>query len=276
MILVTGATGNVGRELVTLLHAAGAPVRGLTRGPSATDTPGIELRSGNLDEPATLGNALDGVTAMFLLDGYRDMPGIVEAARAAGVARVVLLSSGCTVGGNPANAITRFHLAAEAAVRASPLAWTILQPSGFMSNVLRWLPQLRAGDEVRMPFADVPIAAIDPRDIAAVAAAALLREGHAGRSYLLTGPEALLPTTQLALLAHVLARPLRAIAQTDTDARRGLEAAHWPPAMIDALFRFYVDGEYDDSIVRHTVRELAGRPARTFVEWAEQHRSAFA
>jgi uncharacterized protein YbjT (DUF2867 family) len=127
----------------------------------------------------------------FLLGGYSDMPGILVAIRQAGVERVVLLSSRSVVGGRPDNAIVNVWMASEAAVRSSGVSWTILEPSGFMSNGLRWAPQVRAGDLIRAPFADAPIAAIDPADIAAVAALALTSSGHDSRTYVLTGPEAI-------------------------------------------------------------------------------------
>src|SRR5262245_11137576 len=115
MILVTGATGNVGGEVVRALLGAGEAVRGLTRAARASTTgDGVELWPGDLDRPETLAAALGGVRALFLLDGYRDMRGILDQARRAGVQRVVLLSSGSTVGGDMDNAIARFHMEAEA------------------------------------------------------------------------------------------------------------------------------------------------------------------
>lgn len=117
------------------------------------------------------------------------------------------------------------------------------------------------------------IASIDPADVAAVAARALAREDPAGASHLLTGPEAMLPADQLRVLASMLGRDLR-LGQSDDDARAELAAA-WPPAFVDAFFRFFADGEFDDSIVRPTVHELLGRPPRTFEQWSAAHLEAF-
>lgn len=123
------------------------------------------------------------------------LPPSVQTVSRAGVARVVLLSGGGARSTDTANAVSAYMLASEAAVRGSGVAWTILRPTAFMSNALRWAAQIRAGDTVREPFADVRVAVIDPADIAAVAAAALTTGEHPDRTYTLSGPEPLLPRT---------------------------------------------------------------------------------
>ncbi len=144
-----------------------------------------------------------------------------------------------------------------------------------MSNALRWAPQIRSGDLVRAPFAEAPIAAIDPYDIAAVAGTALTSEGHQSRTYLLTGPEAIRPADQVKILAEVLGRNLRFEAQPDAEARNEMNMS-MPVETVDAFFRFFVEGEFDDSSVLPTVSEITGRPPRTFREWALAARSMFA
>ena len=157
--LVAGATGNVGSEIARQLAAAGQPVRALTRHPEAADLPaGAVAVGGDLDQPATLAAALDGARGAFLLSGYADMPGLLAAVRDAGVERVVLLSASAADTGDMENAVARYHLLSEQAVRASGVAFTILRPRTFMSNTLRWREQLAAGDVVREPFADVAVA----------------------------------------------------------------------------------------------------------------------
>jgi uncharacterized protein YbjT (DUF2867 family) len=196
MILVTGASGNVGAEVTRTVLAAGHEVRALSRQSSAQGIPaGAEIVAGDLNDRSSLRPAFAGADAVFLLAGYPDVAGLLADMRAAGVGRVVLLSTGAVAGGDLDNDVVRFNVVSEAAVRDSGLDWTVLRPSGFMSNTLQWIPQLRAGDVVRESFADVPIAMIDPFDIAAVAALTLTSDGHNQSSYRLTGPGSLLPAT---------------------------------------------------------------------------------
>ncbi|TDD14273.1 SDR family oxidoreductase [Actinomadura sp. KC06] len=274
MILVTGATGNIGSELVDLLASSGEPVRALVRRPPPVPVDGVEHVTGDLDDPASLAPALDGVQGVFLLPGYRDMPGILAEARRAGVGRVVQLSGASAGSGDMTNAVTRYMIVTERALHDSGLPWTVLRPSAFMSNALRWLPQLNAGDTLRLPFANVRAAAVDPRDIAAVAAKALLDDGHAGQTYYPTGPESLLPAEQVAILGDVLGRDLRFEAQPDDEARAEM-TGQMPAEYVDAFFDFYVNGSLDESIVRSTVQDITGTPPRTFRQWAESHTSAF-
>ncbi|MEV4109094.1 NAD(P)H-binding protein [Nonomuraea sp. NPDC049695] len=275
MILVTGATGNTGSHVVAALAQAGQRVRALVRDPrGVTLPPGVQPVTGDLNRPDSLSDALIGVRGVFLLPGYADMPGLLAQMRRAGVERVVLLTGGSAALADMSNAISRYMTLSERAVREAGMPWTFLRPRAFMSNALRWLPQLRAGDLVRVPFAGVAAAAIDPADIAAVAALALTSDGHEGRIHELTGPDSLLPADQVAVLAKVLGRDLRCEALPDEEARAEMEAT-MPAEYVDAFFRFYVDGTLDESHVLPTVREVTGHPPRTFEQWAEAHADAF-
>jgi uncharacterized protein YbjT (DUF2867 family) len=267
--LVTGATGNVGRELTAILVDGGHPVRSLRR------TPGPDAVVGDLNDPRTLDGPLDGVTGVFLLPGYADMPGVLAACVRRGVERVVLLSSGAAASRDTTNAITAYMVASEDAVTASGLPWTILRPTAFMSNALRWKPQLDRGDVVALPFADVRTACVDPRDIAAVAATALTADGHAGQVYVPTGPQSLLPSDQVAVLADVLGRPLTAVPQPNDETRAEMLATT-PPDYVDAFFDFSVNGALDESHVLPTVRDVTGREPGTFAAWAKRHAPDFA
>lgn len=272
MILVTGATGNVGSEVLKLLTENGQPARGLVRSPRSL--PGAEAVVGNLDDAASLKAAAEGARGVFLLGGYADMPDALTVFREAGVEHVALLSSRSVAGGQESNAVTGMHMAAERAVRESGLAWTFVRASGFMSNTLKWVPQLQAGDVVREPFADVPIAAVDPHDIAAVAATALTENGHEGQAYAVTGPAALLPADRLRILARLLGRELRLEALPDDVAREEMSRTT-PAKYVDAFFRYFVEGEFDDSAVTTTVHDVTGREPRTFADWAGVHAEAF-
>ena len=276
MILVTGATGNVGAELVRTLADGGHPVRALVRDESrrAGLPPGVEAVAGDLNRPESLGPALEGVTAVHLLAGYAGLPDALERMRDAGVERVTLQSSSAAPSGDTTNAVARYHIESEAAIRASGLGHTFLQPNSFMSNTLEWVEPLRRGDVVSAPFADVAVAAIDPRDIAAVATIALTQDGHAGRSYRLSGPEALRPADRLRILGAVLGRDLTLEPLSDEQARAEMSAA-MAPEYVDAFFAFFVDGTLDESEVLPTVEQVTGRPPRTFAAWAAEHAAAF-
>jgi uncharacterized protein YbjT (DUF2867 family) len=275
MILVTGATGNVGGELVPALREGGQDVRALVRDPSSARLPdGVEAVGGDLNRPHELAGVFDGVESAFLMAGFPDPPGLLSTMYEAGVKRVVLLSTGAVVGGDVDNYVVRFNLVSEAAVRDSELSWTVLRPSGFMSNTLQWLPQLQAGDVVSEPFADVPISVIDPFDIGAVAALTLTEDGHLGRSYRLTGPSPLLPADRLKVVAGILGRDLTLQAQPDDEARAEMSKA-MPEPLVDAFFRFFRAGEYDDAQVDPTAERLLGRPLRSFEEWAQAHQQDF-
>ncbi|MFI5593000.1 NAD(P)H-binding protein [Amycolatopsis sp. NPDC051758] len=273
MFLVTGATGNVGAEVVSVLAASGEPVRALVRRPDAVLPDGAEAAVGDLNDPAGLGDALKGVDGVFLMAGYNDMPGMLAKARDAGVRRIVLLSGGSAALEDLGNAVSRYMTLAERAVRASGPAWTFLRPRAFMSNALRWLPQLREGDTVRAQFPDVAAASVDPADIAAVAVRALAG-GHEGRVYDLTGPAALRPAEQVAVLAEVLGRDLEFVGLTNDETRAELEAS-MPVEYVDAFWNFYVEGTLDEATVHPAVPEVTGRPARTFAQWAAAHADLF-
>lgn len=272
MIVVTGATGNVGAELVGALVAAGEPVRAVVRDPGRANLPeGAQPVAGDLTDPRSLAEAFAGARAAFVLPGY---PGVVAAAQDSGVRQIVLLSGSSAGTGNDHNAITRYMAASEAEVTGSGSSWTILRPSAFMSNALRWVPQLREGDTVRAQFPTVATASIDPADLAAVAAAVLRTDAHHGEILWPTGPRALRPADQIEILGRVLGRDLRCVPMSNDETRTELLATT-PPEYVEAFFDFYVAGAIDESIVRRTVEDLTGTAPRTFDRWARDHMSAF-
>jgi uncharacterized protein YbjT (DUF2867 family) len=275
VFLVTGATGNVGAEVLRALMAADQEVRALARSDRPAGLPaGVEAVAGDLNRPESLAEALVGVRGVFLLPGYEDMAGLLAEVRGAGVERVVLLSGSSAASGDTTNAVSAYMIRSEDAVRGSGVPFTILRPFGFMSNALRWRDQLRAGDVVREPFADVAVAMVDPADIAAVAATALLADGHEGRIHVLSGPQALTPADRLGILGAALGRDLRLEALSDDEARTQM-SAQMPIEYVEAFFDFYVEGSLDESQVQPTVREVLGREPRTFEQWAAAHAGAF-
>jgi uncharacterized protein YbjT (DUF2867 family) len=276
LILVTGGSGNVGTEVVQQLAAGPEPVRVLLRdvAKGTAFAPNVATATGDLSAPSSLRDALAGVRAVFLLGGFPDMRGILSELRRASVERVVLLSSRSVTLADPSNAVVKMWLESEASVQKSGISWTMLRPSGFASNALRWLPQLRAGDVVRAPFANAAIASIDPADIAAAAVVSLTTEGHAGQSYALSGPEAQLPALQVQILAEVLGRELKFEAVPDEEALAALKQSS-PPGFAEAFYRFFVEGEFDDAVVVPTIQELTGRAPSSFKAWAVRNAAAF-
>jgi uncharacterized protein YbjT (DUF2867 family) len=276
MILVAGATGNVGGELVRALAEAGAPVRAVSRKePSQPWPAGVHAVVGDLGSPESLEPALAGVESAFLLAGYPNEVDLLRRLSKAGVDRVVLLSANSAVHGDLHNVVSRYHVLSEKAVRESGLGWTVLRPVSFMSNTRQWQAALRSGDEIEEPFADVPVAVIDPADIAAVAAQALLTRNHLGQTYRLTGPQALYPADRAQILSSVLGRAVRFTAQPDDVARVALTARMEPP-YLDAFFDFFRSGRYDESTLSSVVPEVTGRAARSFEQWANEHAAEFA
>ena len=275
MILVTGATGNAGGAVVRALVTSGEAVRAMVRDADrAPLPPGVEVVVGDLNEPQTLAPHLERVTAAFLLSGYNGLEETLANMRRSGVERVVLLSSSAAPAGDLTNTVARYHILSERAVRESGLGWTFLQPNTFMTNALQWTAQLQNGDVIRAPFADVRVATIDPDDIGAVAAVALTSPSSEGRSYRLSGPDSLSAADRVAILGEVLGRTLRFEGQTNEEARSEMSAA-MPAEYVDAFFRFFVDGDLDESEVLPTVHEVTGRAPRSFEAWATAHADSF-
>lgn len=280
LTVVTGATGNVGGSLVTALVSAGMPVRAMVRSEADAarfDSGAVQTAIGDLNEPASLAAALEGAQALFLLPGYPDMPGLYAAAREAGVGHVVQLSGLSAGSGDMTNAVTEYMVRSEQAAEESKLPYTVVRPSAFMTNALRWADQVRAGDTVTLPFPTVASACLHQADLGAVIAAVIADpDRYAGEVLLPTGPEALLPRDQVAILAGVLDRPLRFVGLTDEQARESMVADGTPQRYIDAFLDFYADGSLDESPVRSTVADVTGSAPRTFADWAADNASAFA
>ncbi|MGW4212775.1 SDR family oxidoreductase [Lentzea sp. NPDC004789] len=252
MIVVTGATGNVGRPLMELL---GDKARGVSR-------PEVDLT-----RPASLEPVLDGAEALFLLFGGdllgpdTDIAALLDVAKAGGVRRVVLLSSqgaGTRPGMIPHSRLASF----EEAVRQSSLEWTILRPSGFFTNAYAW-----AGGVAAAPFADVALPFVDPADIAAVAAVAL-QGGHEGRTYVLTGPEAMTPRQR----AEVLSLPF---VELSVEEAREQMLQFMPPPVVDGTLTILGSPTPEEQQVSGRVEQVTGRAATRFADWAARNAEAF-
>ncbi|MFE4355181.1 NAD(P)H-binding protein [Kitasatospora sp. NPDC056800] len=276
MILVTGATGNIGRALLEDLRAHGAgPLRGLTRDAARARFPeGVEVREGDFADPAALASALDGVRSLFLVSRIGSDAEILAAARRAGVEHVVLVSS-ITVQTHPHLGPARENAAVERLLMDSGMAWTVLRPTQFASNALWWAPAIRERRTVRVPYADTGLPTVHPADIAAVARVALTEPGHRGRTYALTGPRRVTARQQLEAVAAALGREVpvaetgRAEAHRELSALLGAEAAD---AVLDVT-----GGDVNDELleVRDTVEAITGSPARPFQRWVSENIAAF-
>lgn len=273
-ILVTGATGTVGRQVVSQLLATDARVRALTRNPDAAGLPpDVEVVRGDLTAPATLDECLDGADTVFLV--WTAPPGAAPAAveRIAGHARHIVLLTSPHQTPHPLfqqpNPLAAMFAEIERLIQASGVRWTFLRPGMFAANALSWwAPQIRAGNVVRWPYADAPTAPIHERDIAAVAVRALMESGHDGAEYVLTGPRSLSQLEQVATLGEVIGRPLRFEEMPPEAARRELP---FPEAAINMLLNAWAAAIGQPALVTSTVEEITGRPARTFRDWAVDH-----
>ncbi|OKI42206.1 SDR family oxidoreductase [Micromonospora sp. CB01531] len=277
MILVTGATGTVGREVVSLLLARGEQVRAVSRDPSRADLPaGVEVVAADLGDPASLTPHLTGVEAVFLIWPFTD-PAVarraapeVAQAIAEHASRIVYLSAP-----GAADQPASFWAEVERAVEASGAAWTFLRPVGFAANTLMWADQIRAGDVVRWPYGGAARSLIHERDLAEVAAAALTLDGHAGARYLLSGPATLTQEDQVRAIGRAVGRELRWSEMPVGEARQMLAAAFGDPAFADAALAGWAAFVARPEQVTDTVRQLTGHPARTYAEWAADHAAAF-
>ncbi|MGW3123750.1 NAD(P)H-binding protein [Streptomyces sp. NPDC001107] len=282
MILVTGATGTIGSDVVRRLAARGEKVRALSREPAQARVPaGVETVPGHHRDRASVEAAMAGAEAAFLVgvfgpDDAEHDRGLVEAARAAGVRRIVKLSSIGT--GDPdLGVFATWHMPGEQAVRDSGLEWTVLRPSSFASNTLTWAAAVREGTPAPNMMGHGRQGVVDPRDVAEIAVAALLGPGHAGRTYTLTGPETLSAPEQAAVLGEVLGRPVPLHDLSPAERREQVLAAGLGETYADSLMaaaRFIQEG--GNEVVTEDVPEVLGRPARTYRQWAEDHRDAFA
>jgi uncharacterized protein YbjT (DUF2867 family) len=281
MILITGATGNIGRALAAELDAKGAAFRILTRDPArAAGLPErAERMVGDLGERATLAPAFKGVEKLFLLTpgiGVDHAAAAIAAAKAAGVRHIVLLSA-FTVLGDPMPLMGRWHHEREEIVRASGISATFLRPGGFMTNALDWAPAIRAGGHVIDPTGPGRYAPIDPADIAGVAALTLTEDGHAGEADVLTGEETFTVAEQVAIIARTIGREIEVrAAATPAEAVRSRFPNGAPPALSDAIIEGFARMRANTVGLRtDTLERLLGRKPRTFADWCTRNADAF-
>jgi uncharacterized protein YbjT (DUF2867 family) len=281
-VLVTGATGRVGRLVVAQLLGAGVPVRALTRRPAAAGLPAaVEVVAGDLTAPESLDAGLRGVGAVFLVwtAPPTTVPAVVERL-ATHTRRIVFLSSPHRTP-HPffqqpqPNPMAVLHADIEERIAAAGLASTIIRPGMFASNArLWWAAVIRDGGVVRWPYGAAETAPIDERDIAAVAARALSEDGHAGGDYVLTGPESLSQAEQVSIIGGAIGRRIHFEEVSPEEFRRET-AGRWPGPVVDMLLAAWGATIGRPAFMTSTVADVVGSPPRTFRQWVADHADAF-
>ncbi|MFF8840705.1 NAD(P)H-binding protein [Streptomyces sp. NPDC015130] len=276
MIVVTGATGNVGRTLVRLLTEQGHEVTAVSRGITQADVPpgvhaiAADLAQSSADLPTTADAAFLLVGGDLMMTG--DPTAVV--ASFANYGKIVLLSSQGVVTRPDSLSHGQAFAAYEQAVMDSGTDWTILRPGGFASNAYAWAPSVKASRTVAAPFGDVGLPAIDPDDIAAVAAAVLTQPGHTKADYELTGPAPTTPLQRAAAIADALGEQVTFIDQTREEARAQM-LTFMPAPVADTTLDIIGTPTPREQTVSPDVEKILGRPATTFADWAKRNAAAF-
>ena len=280
MFLITGATGNIGSAVVNLLNGEGHDVRALVRDASRADhlPTGIDIAVGDLDDAGSVAAALHGIDGVFLLHatpGTTQTQIMIDAARSAGVRRIVLLSS---IGARlrPLPTLGETLAAREDLLRTSGLDATYLRPNALMSNALAWAGGIRDENRIVDPTGPGRIAVVDPNDIARVAARVLTEDGHVGHGYILNGPEALTSREQAEILSEVLGRSIDFVDVTPAQfAQESIEQGTPVPLAealqnLNELFRVGRAG-----VIADDIENVTGVVPGTFRTWCERHIEAF-
>lgn len=277
MIVVTGATGTVGRQVVHQLVERGVPVRAVARDPGSARLPlSADVVRADLADPGSLEPHLATADSAFLVWPFTspelaaDLGRRVVEALARHVPRIVYLSAEAA-DGRPDSFWSRI----ERLIEGSGAAWTMLRPTGFAVNTLMWADQIRNGGVVRWPYGAAARSLIHERDIAAVAVAALTEDRHAGQRYLLTGPETITQAEQVAVIGEATGNPVRWEELEPEAARQNLLSAWGDPGFVDSALATWRRLTEEPEPVTRTVEEVTGVPARTFRQWAHDHRSDF-
>jgi uncharacterized protein YbjT (DUF2867 family) len=284
MILVTGATGLNGKELLRLLSARGIAVRALVRNPARAEAiaalPNVEIVQGDMARPETLAEALHDVDRAMLISSsdpsmLEVQSNFIEAARKAGVRHVVKLS-GIMPELNSAFRFARMHGEIERRLEASGMTFTHLRAGEFMPAYFRQAPAIAAKGAMFLPMEDARIASIDVGDLAEIAARVLTGSGHEGKIYPLTGPEALTMTEVAARLSVATGKTIRYVNVPPEDARKAQLAAGMPPYLADALFELFAERRNGkEAKVWPDAEALLGRPPTSFDEFARRNAAVF-
>jgi uncharacterized protein YbjT (DUF2867 family) len=281
MILVKGATGDIGSKVLRRLSEVGIRVRALSRTPERGEAlPHVEWARTDLAEPETLPAVFAGADRLFLLTGnVRSMTTLqknaIDAAAAASIEHMVKLSARGAQPGSK-SAIGRWHHEVETYLKDSGLRWTMLRPHVFMQNLLDQAPRIREDGELRAASGDGRIPFIDTRDIADAAVAALTEEDHAGETYILTGGAALDYDQVADIVGTAIDRPVRYVAESFEEARTRLQNEGIPGWLIDSrlALAYYQRADRETARLARGVFELTGHPPRSMIQFAYDYRNA--
>ncbi|MCE7081116.1 NAD(P)H-binding protein [Streptomyces sp. ST2-7A] len=273
-IVVTGATGQVGRQVVGGLVAAGARVRAVTRRPEQAGLPeGVRVFKGDLDTPESLSAAFAGAEKLYLFPVPETASQVVDLAKQAGIRRIVVLSSSSVL--EEGSHSGEHHLAVERAVEDSGLEWTFVRGDEFAVNVLwKWGEAIRSGDLVRAPYAEAVRVMVHEADVAGVAVAALLGDELVGSAPVVTGPEQLSQAEQIRIIGEVLGRDIRLTEIPPREARAEM-VRFMPEPVVDMVLGILADAVQSPPQVATGVEEILGRPLKTFAEWVADHADDF-
>ena len=283
MILVTGATGNVGFELVKKLAAGGHRVRAFVRSRSRAQSiafPGVEFAKGDFTNPATYPSALAGVERLFLLiPSSREVEpqqrNFVDMARLNKVKHIVKLSQLGADAHSPAR-FRRYHGLIENHIRKSGVPYTFLRPNLFMQGLLNFRPTISSQCALYAPAGNAKVSVVDARDIASVAACTLTESGHEGKAYEITGPEPLTHTQMAHQLSYALRKPVRFVDVPLDIMRDMLLSFRMPAWRVDGLledYERYCQG--DASVVTSAVRHITGNDPISFSQFARDYAPSF-
>ncbi|GHO60917.1 NAD(P)H-binding protein [Ktedonobacter robiniae] len=284
MILITGATGNVGREVVNILLESGEKVIAVTRHPSTAALPnGTDVFLGDASRPHTLTSALKKVKTILIspraLGDSTAGSATAELLRLAseqGEPRVVVLSAATVEYGGGYQRFVDAFKAVEDAAKASGLPWTILRCTDFASNALAWVPQVRQAGIVRGVYGDAATLTIHERDIAAVSARALVDPTHAGHTYVLTGSQSLSQRDKVDLISRAIEKEVRWEEVSPQQFRQAMLAQGLPEDVPERVIGFWSSlSSQQEMLISPTVEQILGRPALTFAEWAIEHATVF-
>lgn len=283
MILVTGATGNIGREVVNLLLSSGEKVVAVTRNPTTAALPdGVHVVGADSSHLQMLAPELNGVEAILI--SPRALGDTTAGAATAellamavkqGAPRVVVLSAVTVEYGGGEKHFADAFKAVEDAARASGLQWTILRSTDYASNSLAWAPQIRSTGVVYGAYGDGATSTIHTRDVAAVSALALMDAAHAGHTYVLTGPQSLTQRDRVRLIGEAIGKEVRWEEISPQQARQAMLAQGLPEDVPDRLLGYWSGLVHHPGPSSTDVSQVLGRPALTFVEWAVEHAAAF-